>query len=307
VTFKLSSAPIAWFVAASFALVVVAASRRADLAAPPARSRPAIVIARSSPVFEPIASAAVSIAARPPACPESMVHVGDSCIDRYEARLVERRADGSFVPHSHLARPARGVVYEARSDAGVFPQAYVSRDEARDACVHADKRLCSMHEWRTACEGPARTIYPYGDKREAGACNTDKPHLLSLLFGYDPSRWHYEDFNDPRLNAEPGFLAKTGAFEHCADELGVHDLVGNVHEWVSDNVDRAFVERLERDGAPRSYQPWSSGNGVFMGGFFSTREEHGPGCAFTTIAHEPGYHDYSTGFRCCKDAVESPG
>jgi formylglycine-generating enzyme required for sulfatase activity len=78
--------------------------------------------------------------------------------------------------------------------------------------------------------------------------------------------------------------------------------VGNLHEWVSDTVDRAWMSRLASDGVARSYQPWAPGNGVFMGGFFSTREEHGPGCRFTTVAHEPRYHDYSTGFRCCADA-----
>jgi sulfatase modifying factor 1 len=254
----MSSVPIAWFVAASIALLAAAASRRADLAAPPRPVRVSTNAFRIAPASSPvvIASASPSVAPPAPPCPASMVRVGSYCIDRYEAHLVERRVDGTFAPHSHLARPAPGAVYEARSEASVFPQAYVSRSDAEDACVHADKRLCSMREWRNACEGPARTTYPYGETKQAGACNTDKPHLLSLLFGYDPSHWHYEDFNDPRLNAEPGFLAKTGAFDRCAGELGVRDLVGNVHEWVSDKVDRAFVERLERDGAPRSYQPW---------------------------------------------------
>ena len=39
-----------------------------------------------------------------------------------------------------------------------------------------------------------------------------------------------------------------------------------------------------------------------MGGFYSTANQHGAGCYYTTIAHEPSYHDYSTGFRCCMDA-----
>jgi hypothetical protein len=39
-----------------------------------------------------------------------------------------------------------------------------------------------------------------------------------------------------------------------------------------------------------------------MGGFFSTHEQLGPGCKYVTYAHEPSYHDYSTGFRCCADA-----
>ena len=53
---------------------------------------------------------------------------------------------------------------------------------------------------------------------------------------------------------------------------------------------------------PRQFQYVAIGNAVFMGGFFSTRAELGPGCLFTTVAHDAGYHDYSTGFRCCADA-----
>jgi formylglycine-generating enzyme len=45
------------------------------------------------------------------------------------------------------------------------------------------------------------------------------------------------------------------------------------------------------------------GNGIFMGGFFSTMSQHGDGCQYVTAAHDPHYHDYSTGFRCCKDAA----
>jgi len=44
------------------------------------------------------------------------------------------------------------------------------------------------------------------------------------------------------------------------------------------------------------------GNGVFMGGFYSTSNQQGQGCGYITIAHGPRYHDYSTGFRCCADA-----
>jgi hypothetical protein len=45
-----------------------------------------------------------------------------------------------------------------------------------------------------------------------------------------------------------------------------------------------------------------TGNAIFLGGFFSTTSEHGPGCEFVTIGHEASYHDYSTGFRCCRGA-----
>jgi hypothetical protein len=40
-----------------------------------------------------------------------------------------------------------------------------------------------------------------------------------------------------------------------------------------------------------------------MGGFFVDAKLNGPGCTYRTTAHAKTYHDYSTGFRCCKDAL----
>jgi len=129
-----------------------------------------------------------------------------------------------------------------------------------------------------------------------------KPHLLPRLFGSDSRLWKYKEFNSPALLAEPGHLGRAGEYSQCVGEAGIYDLVGNLHEWVTGTVTDDFMALLEQDEVERDKQPWTVGNGIFVGGFFSTTNEHGPGCLFTTVAHEPRYHDYSTGFRCCKDA-----
>jgi len=237
-----------------------------------------------------------------PTCPAGMAKIEGFCIDRYEAHLVARNRSGDLGPHPHFQRPEEGVTYEARSDPGVFPQAYVSRIESRAACANVEKRLCSKREWQRACKGALGTTYPYGQRWQPKRCNAEKPHLLTLHFGADPRRWAYAQFNDPKLSQEPGFLARSGDHAGCTGDAGVYDLVGNLHEWVSDTADATLKARLDTEGISRAFQYWSPGNGVFMGGFYSTQGELGPGCNFTTIAHEPGYHDYSTGFRCCADA-----
>ena len=109
-----------------------------------------------------------------------------------------------------------------------------------------------------------------------------------------------DHYNSPRLNREPGFLAATGAHAGCVSEDGVYDLVGNLHEWVADAVSLDLSTQIPLEIGV--YQMGSPGNGVFMGGFFSNHEELGPGCKYITVAHEPTYHDYSTGFRCCATA-----
>ncbi len=238
----------------------------------------------------------------PPPCPPEMAQIGASCVDRFEAHLVVVGPDGEERVHPHFERPSPAARYEARSSAGVFPQAYVSRNEAEQACRSAGKRLCTHREWRRACQGESTRRFPYGEDERAGACNNGKEHLFGKVFGNNPSHWRLAEFNSPSLNQEPGFLEKTGERAACRTEEGVFDLVGNVHEWVADTVTTAFVEEVFGDGHYRRKQPWKPGNAVFAGGFYATRAEHGPGCHFVTVAHDRRYHDYTTGFRCCADA-----
>lgn len=238
----------------------------------------------------------------PPGCPSEMLKIGRYCVDRWEAHLATKTADGVLTPWPHYERPEKGTSYFAMSAAGAFPQAYISRVEAAEACAHAGKRLCRRDEWRRACRGKHGYRYPYGNKGKRGACNTGKIHLLEKLYGNRRGAWTYEVFNDPKLDREPGFLARSGEYETCGSDEGVHDMVGNLHEWVSDDVGSDIEDILARDEVERKKQPWRVGNAMFVGGFFSTTIEHGPGCTYTTIAHEPTYHDYSTGFRCCMDA-----
>jgi sulfatase modifying factor 1 len=238
-----------------------------------------------------------------PPCPPEMASSAGTCIDRYEARLLERGEDGSLAPYPPFARPKGGSsAFVAESRAGVRPQGYISQLEALRACQNAGKRLCTLREWYRACRGEHDTVYPYGPTFVPGRCNVGKPHLLSMLHGKNPLAWSYETgFNDPALDQRPGFLAETGANSGCVTSAGVFDLVGNLHEWVADRVDASIAQKLPLKPGTRSRIGHNLGKGVFMGGFFSTTNENGEGCEFVTMAHEPSYHDYSTGFRCCKD------
>ena len=243
-----------------------------------------------------------------PTCPDDMVRPGRFfCVDRYEGHLVVVGPDGAVTPHPHYEVPESGVTYWARSEKDVFPQAYISRTVAQAACKAAGKRLCSREEWMRGCRGPKGWTFPYGNRRKAKACNSSKDHLLQQMFGSNPKKWSYNDvFNNPKLAQEPGYLAVTGFFPECMSADGAFDMVGNLHEWVSDSVGEDVLEKLGAEKVERNTQPWQVGNGMFMGGFFSTTDQHGPGCFFTTFAHEPRYHDYSTGFRCCKSLPRPP-
>jgi sulfatase modifying factor 1 len=222
--------------------------------------------------------------ARPLSCPPEMAQVGAYCVDRYEAYVVEVLPGGGERPHSPYA-VVEGLTVRAKSAKGAIPQAYISQVQAAGACASAGKRLCTETEFRTACSGgDPDSYYPYGGQvRMPGYCNEGKGSSMVRFFGEDPYQWTYEEFNDPRLNQMGGGLAPTGSFEKCVSPFGVHDCVGNLHEWGADPAD-------ER------------GHGRFRGGFYGDAENNGHGCRYVTHAHELTYHDYSTGFRCCEDA-----
>ncbi len=219
-------------------------------------------------------------------CPSGMSLVSAFCIDTYEAHLVLVDTSGKERPHSPY-RVADAPNIRAKVAAGVVPQAYISQVAAKRACKNAGKRLCRREEFERACKGSDdMQLYPYGGvERVRGACNEGKGSSIPRFFGTDVAKWTYEDFNDPRLNQWIGGLAKTGAHSRCVSPDGVFDLVGNLHEWGDDAAD-------------------GKGHGRFRGGFYGDAEVNGHGCLYVTKAHEPTYHDYSTGFRCCAEPLE---
>lgn len=203
---------------------------------------------------------------------------GAFCIDRWEASLVEVLARGRTRAWSPFLSPERSRSYRAVSRPNVLPQGYLSQVQARAACEAAGRRLCSGAEWQRACRGPQPTQYPYGPERLAGRCNDDGVNPVPALFGR--GGFHSPQMNDPRLLQQPRTVVRTGSRRRCTNRYGVHDMMGNLHEWTD-----------ERSGAL----------GVFRGGYFADTHLNGDGCAYATRAHAPTYHDYSTGFRCCSD------
>src|SRR5687767_11136597 len=206
-------------------------------------------------------------------CPPEMALIdGRFCIDRWEGMTAR---DGK--QHSPYHYP-RALPVVAQSRPGYVPQAYISMNEADAACARAGKRLCKTSEWADACRGMARPArhFPYGFREQRGECNTEhSSHPVPLITG-GVIKTDYETLNDPRINQLGGTGAPTGAFEHGVSPDGVYDLVGNLLEWT------------------RSDRP------LLMGGHYVDARENGTGCTYVTMLHGADYHDFTTGFRCCK-------
>jgi hypothetical protein len=223
----------------------------------------------------------VTTSVSPPAsspCPEGMVLVdGDYCPDAEQTCL--RWLDPP--PYQNLrcgeyAKPAKCKVprvrrrfcidreeYTDAADAGTtdaLPVVNKSWLEAKALCEARGARLCKESEWEFACEGPEMSPYPYGWRRDSTICNFDKTDLGGA--------------NDKLKDLR----APIDAYPECLSPFGVHDMVGNVDEW---------VERENMRPPNRS---------ALRGGWWLPGRNR---CRATTTAHGEEYTGKQVGFRCC--------
>jgi sulfatase modifying factor 1 len=163
--------------------------------------------------------------------------------------------------------------YEYPNRVGERPIIMKTWYEARDACQAQGKRLCGDSEWTLACEGQERLSYPYGYERNAEACNIDKPH---------PDVNEAAIANPKTRDAEVTRLWQgevSGARDACVSPFGVHDMTGNVDEWVVNEKGTPFKSGLK-------------------GGYWGPVRTR---CRPMTTVHNEDFQFYQIGFRCCSE------
>jgi formylglycine-generating enzyme len=186
--------------------------------------------------------------AKPAKCKGSRTH-RRFCIDREEYTEAPSCAPGD-TPGSETCP--------------ILPVVNKNWNEASALCAARGARLCKETEWEFACEGPEMSPYPYGWKRDSTLCNFDKTDLGGPM----------EKLKDLR--------APISAYPECTSPFGVHDMVGNVDEWV------------EREGM----QP--PNRSALRGGWWLPGRNR---CRAATTAHGEEYSGKQVGFRCCKEAA----
>ncbi|MCK5687931.1 SUMF1/EgtB/PvdO family nonheme iron enzyme [Myxococcota bacterium] len=155
-------------------------------------------------------------------CPGGMANIEDNfCIDRWEASRLDATAtsEGSLVT-------------TAISRAAVIPWRVVNNATAEAACVSAGKSLCTESQWQRVCQGPAQTVYSYGNNYSATSCNGIDRYCYCESGGCSsetecPYPHCYHD-------CSAGFhVDPTGSHPDCTNAFGVFDMNGNLWEHVS--------------------------------------------------------------------------
>lgn len=161
--------------------------------------------------------------------------------------------------------------FEFPNREGALPEVGRTFQESEQICQNLGKRLCTSSEWTFACEGEDIRPYPYGDgyHRDEDICNT---HYEPMPVGTPQAKW--KDY----YRGEP-----SGANSGCVSWIGVHDMTGNVDEFVVNELGH----------------PYRSG---LKGGYWTNRVR--VRCRPMTTAHNETYTYYQNGFRCCGDSEE---
>jgi formylglycine-generating enzyme required for sulfatase activity len=163
--------------------------------------------------------------------------------------------------------------YEYPNVKGRLPVVMKTWIEAQALCTARGRRLCKDREWTLACEGEERLPYPYGFTRDSAACNVDRP-----LSGPFPRMLAHQ----PR-GVEISLVdwrSPSGEMDRCTSPFGVHDMTGNVDEWVVNESGHHYESGLK-------------------GGYWGPVRDR---CRPMTVAHDEKFAFYQIGFRCCEDA-----
>ena len=140
--------------------------------------------------------------------PQHTVFLNAFDIDRYEVTQGQYRA---CVDAGGCQVPARTSEYRwYEDDAEAYPITGVTWQKADDYCRWAGLRLPTEAEWEKAARGTDGRTYPFGEE-------------------IDPSKAHYA--NSAAISSLP---VRVGSFPEGVSPYGVHDMAGNVWEWVAD-------------------------------------------------------------------------
>jgi len=161
----------------------------------------------------------------PPNCPENMVYIraGNFIMGSSIDDPMKDTFDNSF--HDVYVGEFCIDKYEYPGTYGVIPTSRISWYDAKKICEAAGKRLCSEEEWERACKSARELKFPYGNKWDGNACNTEDGN------GNDRS------------------VSSSGVWHRCKSEEGVFDMSGNLREWTNAKFSATVGDMVVKGGS----------------------------------------------------------
>lgn len=166
--------------------------------------------------------------------PAHMVFLDPYLIDKYE---VSNKDYGDFMRTKGHGAPAYWD--DPRLNSPKQPVVGVSWYDARAYCEYRGKRLPTEAEWEKAARGPHGNLYPWGDDFDSAKANYGKNH--------DGTR-------------------PVDSYPDGVSYYGLHNMAGNVFEWVLDWYDPRYYSQLEPMVNPTgpAKPVWIGGTGTYV-------------------------------------------
>jgi formylglycine-generating enzyme required for sulfatase activity len=240
--------------------------------------------------------------------PQRRVYLSGFLIDRHEvtneAYLKFVTATGHRIPEN--ATPSSTLWSDKTPMAGIerHPVVNVSWDDAVAYCRWVGKRLPTEAEWEKAARGTDERRYPWGNDWDITRGNSASYWAGRTIEFSSGADWEafWVKGEGARLAKEKGIKGEVltmpvGSFPQSLSPYGLHDMAGNVAEWVQDWYDPNYYRSA----------PLSNPSGPERGAIKSMRGGSWlkPALSLRTTDRDWGTIDSrpsGTGFRCAKDA-----
>ncbi|HEY3138136.1 MAG TPA: SUMF1/EgtB/PvdO family nonheme iron enzyme [Blastocatellia bacterium] len=205
--------------------------------------------------------------------PQHKVDLTAFFIDRTEVTNAAYKRFVDAAGHKAPTNWTDGKVPEGREN---YPVTGVTWQDTADYAAWAGKRLPTEAEWEAAARGADGRVYPWGNGFRADVAN----------IGVAPDK--------PGPEQYPKSIKEVGRYPDGASPVGAVDMIGNVWEWVADEI-KPYPGNTDS----KLDLEYSVTYRVIRGGAYDGNKSHD--------ATYRGYLDASqaypkVGFRCAKDA-----
>ena len=132
--------------------------------------------------------------------------------------------DSSIVGESKISIDGNTETIDRKSDRMTHPVLHVSWNDAVAFCKWAGKRLPTEAEWEYSCKaGKEDRLFPWGNKW--------MPNGKYFANTWTPGEDGFPTVND----GDDGYKMTCPVDEFPTNAYGLHNMIGNAWEWVSDN------------------------------------------------------------------------
>ena len=222
--------------------------------------------------------------------PEHRVYLDSYWIDKYEVsagKFAEFLNTVDNVKGYYLDNKFGTLYYDSRfhSRPGLenYPINNITWHAADEYCKWKEKRLPTEAEWEKAARGTSAQAYPWG--------NISPSNTLARYF----QTWTKEEKHNVMVPVQ--------ALAEGQSPYGLHNMAGNVKEWVDDWYDREYYNEQSEYANPRG--PIGGEFKVVRGGSWRDMK----GFIYSTFRNSgnPKSRMDDYGFRCAKNAAPASG